>query len=116
MLGCDIIEIDRVKLSISKFSDKFISRILSLSEIDLYNTKGRKVEFVAGRFSGKEAIAKAIGCGIGDQLSFADIEILPDKNGKPYVKIKGRYRKDINVSISHSRHNAIAVCYILEDK
>lgn len=116
MLGCDIIEIDRVKLSINKFGDKFINRILSLSEIEIYNIRGKKAEFVAGRFSCKEAIAKAIGCGIGSQLSFVDIEILPDKNGKPYVKIKGYHRKDINVSISHSRHNAISVCYILEDK
>ncbi len=116
MIGCDIIEIDRVKTSIEKFGDTFIARILTPNEIELYNKKGKKAEFIAGRFSVKESISKAFGCGIGDKLSFTDIEILPDDNGKPKVAIKGRERKDVNISISHSKYNAISMCHISEDK
>lgn len=116
MIGCDIIEISRIKNSIEKFGNKFISRILTNSEIELYNKKGNKAEFIAGRFSAKESISKAFGCGIGENLSFVDIEIMPDELGKPFVKIKGIKKENINISISHSRDNAISVCYIMEDK
>ena len=49
----------------------------------------RRTEFLAGRFAGKEAFAKAKGTGIGAECNFTDIEILPDSNGKPDLISKG---------------------------
>ena len=45
----------------------------------------RKIEFLAGRFAAKEAFSKAVGTGIGRELSFIDIEIESDSLGKPYI-------------------------------
>lgn len=115
MLGCDIIEIGRIANSINKFGYSFLHHILSDNEIALYNQKGKKAEFVSGRFAAKEAVSKALGTGIGRGYAFTDIEILPDELGKPWVYLKGKRADNIEVSISHSRDNAIAVCLIKED-
>lgn len=116
MLGCDIIEISRIENSIKKFGFSFLHHILSDKEIELYKSKGRKAEFVSGRFAAKEAVSKALGTGIGRGHNFTDIEILPDELGKPYVYLKGKKAEHIEVSISHSRENAIAVCLFKEEK
>lgn len=116
MLGCDIIEIDRIEQSILKFGNKFLEYILSDSELLLYSKRGRKAEFVAGRFAVKEAILKALGTGMGHTYSMKDIEIFPNEIGKPLVYLKKQYKNNIEVSISHSKLNAIAVCVIKEDK
>lgn len=110
MLGCDIVEIERIESSIKKFGDKFIRKVLTDSEIELYQNRGRRAEFIAGRFAAKEAISKAIGSGFDEKLWLTDISILPDSLGKPKVYIKDEIRQDLEVSISHSRFNAIAVC------
>lgn len=114
MLGCDIIEIERIEQSILKFGESFLKHILSENEIALYNKRGQKAEFAAGRFAAKEAVSKALGTGIGRGYSFTDIEILPDELGKPYVYLKNQKKENMEVSISHSRMNAIAVCVIKE--
>ncbi len=115
MLGCDIIEIDRIDNSIQKFGFSFLHHILSMQEIEMYKSKGKKSEFAAGRFAAKEAVSKALGTGIGRGLGFTDIEIIPDDLGKPHVYLKGEKADHIEISISHSRGNAIAVCIIKEE-
>ncbi|MBQ3032770.1 MAG: holo-ACP synthase [Deferribacterales bacterium] len=112
MLGCDIVEIERIKKAVSKWGNSFVERILTVAETELYKNRGCKGEFLAGRFAAKEAVSKAIGCGIGKELSFVDIEVIPNSQGKPEVALKGEKRDDIFLSISHSRDNAMAVCFI----
>lgn len=116
MLGCDIVEIKRIKSSLETFKDRFVNKILSSKEIEIFTKRGKKPEFLAGRFSAKEAISKAFRTGIGGKLSFQDISILPDKNGALDVYIKGVKREDILVSISHSHEYAIAVSMLKANK
>lgn len=74
----------------------------------------RLTEFVAGRFSAKEAVVKALGCGVGKAVGFQDIEVLPDPLGKPNVRLSPaaaeRLSLDascrIHLSITHSRDTA----------
>lgn len=112
MLGCDIIEISRISASLDKFGESFIQRILGVNEIELLDKRSNKAEFLAGRFAAKESVAKSLKTGIG-HVRFSDIEILPDLNGAPEVYIKGVKKENIQVSISHSKLNAIAVSTIL---
>ena len=109
MIGCDIIEISRIEQSLERFGESFLQRILTEKELEIYNSKGKKAEFVAGRFAAKEAISKAMGTGIGRGFDFTDIEILPDDLGKPEVYLKGEKSFEYEVSISHSKENAMAV-------
>lgn len=77
----------------------------------------RRYEFLAGRFAAKEAIAKAFGTGIGQQLGWRDIEILPNAKGQPLVRLSERAQEQllakqaysIHLSISHSDGIAVAM-------
>jgi holo-[acyl-carrier protein] synthase len=75
----------------------------------------------AARFCAKEAVAKALGTGISQGISFQDIEIINEENGKPIVILYGEaeriYRnlgsKAIDISLTHSRDYAAAHAVIL---
>jgi holo-[acyl-carrier protein] synthase len=110
MIGCDIVEINRIKNSVNKFGEHFLRRILSERELDIFFKRKNRYEFLAGRFASKEAVSKSLGEGIG-KLAFNEIEILPDKNNCPNVYIKGNKSKDIVVSISHCKEYAMAVSF-----
>lgn len=108
MLGCDIIEISRIKKAYLKYGEKFLDKILSNTEKEIFMEKeGSKYFYLAGRFAAKEAVVK---CEDKKILSYTNIEILNSKTGKPFVKIKGVVRDDLKISISHSKDYAIAVC------
>jgi holo-[acyl-carrier protein] synthase len=105
--GIDIVELRRIEQLLSR-QPKFVDRILTEKEkeyFQLLNGK-RKVEFIAGRFAVKEAYSKAVGTGIGKQVSFLDIEIINDERGKPVLY--GGMDHIIHVSISHSSDFAVA--------
>lgn len=104
-LGHDIIEIERVnKLLHDHIGIRFIARILTEREQAVYAAKGgRQVEFAAGRFAAKEAIVKAFGTGIGEVISFQDIEILPDQFGKPIARLSKAAWQRLGLSSSEYR-------------
>lgn len=106
-VGIDIIEIERIEKMIEG-QPKFIERILTENERQVaYTLKGkRRSEFVAGRFAAKEAYSKALGTGIGKEVSFLHIEIMNDERGKPILLANTSHT--IHLSISHSREFAVA--------
>ncbi|WLD93661.1 holo-ACP synthase [Alkalihalobacillus sp. AL-G] len=104
--GIDIVEIERIKKTLER-QPRIAERILTDLEYKLFRSiPGRQIEFLAGRFAAKEAYAKAIGTGIGGQLSWKDIEVLPDETGKPIIYSDRSWTTF--VSISHSKEYAIA--------
>jgi holo-[acyl-carrier protein] synthase len=110
-IGTDIIQIDRIEKSLDKFGDKFLKRYLCDSEISLIKSP----QSAAGFWAAKEAISKALGCGIGKDLSFHDITISKSPKGAPYFQINNQKNFDIDsssLSISHDGGFAIAVVAI----
>ncbi len=109
-VGTDIVLIKRVQESIDKFGNKFLERFLSKEEISL----AKKVETIAGFWAAKEAIAKALECGIGAEIGFKDIEIRKKNNNAPYFLLKSKNFTiiDSSISISHDGGFAIAVVVI----
>lgn len=95
-IGCDIVENERFKNK----NENFINLILTNREKDIYKKKG--LFFLTGRFAAKEAIMKCLDN--TKELTFHDIEILNDKDGKPIANID-----NINVSISHEKNYTMAV-------
>ena len=73
-VGIDLVELERVR----RFgTERMAQRILTEGEkAYLPRSERRMLEFLAGRFAAKEAVAKAAGTGIG-KLGFQDIEIIP---------------------------------------
>ena len=123
-IGHDVLEIERISALIKgRLRDKFMERILTAREIELSHFRDSKLsEYVAGRFSAKEAIVKALGCGIGRILGFTDIEILPDELGKPEVllsqeawtrlKLPEGQNYKIHLTITHERRLASAFAIV----
>jgi len=112
-IGLDIVEIDRIRKAYIK-RESFAQRVLTRRELDIFKElQGkRKVEFLAGRFSVKEAFSKALGTGIG-KVGFLDIEILPDQSGKPIVT-QSPFDGNVWVSISHT--DAVAAAQVILEK
>ena len=113
-IGNDIIEIERIRQSIERHGQHFLNRLFTQQEQDYCYQFQDPTPHFAGRFAAKEAIAKALGTGFGQMLSWHDIRILTDQDGKPIVhlseEVMGRFHNPhILVSISHSSLHAIAV-------
>ena len=113
-LGNDIIEIERIRLSIERHGQHFLNRLFSQTEQDYCYRFKDPVPHFAGRFAAKEAIAKALGTGFGTDLSWHDMEVLGNETGKPTVHFSEAAKHRFNhprilVSISHSTSHATAV-------
>jgi len=114
MIGIDLVDIKRFERFYGKFEKKALKRFLNNEEIELSNLK---IQTLAGFFASKEAISKALGTGIGKELSFHDIKLYKDKKNAPYFtlpkKIIEKYEiTDTALSITHEQDYAIAVAYI----
>lgn len=116
-LGTDIIEIDRIRLVIQRHKERFIMRLLTENE-RAYCAKYRdQVPRIAGRFAAKEAIFKAFGTGLKGDISWQDIEVMNDVEGKPEVKLSERLQNSflgttLLVSISHCKLYATATAIL----
>ena len=100
--GTDIIRVERVK-KIIKSNKKFKNKIFSKSEIKLCERRKNNYSCFASRFAAKEAFSKSLGTGISKGLSFKEIEIKNDKNGKPFVKVTGTSLKILYKTIKNKK-------------
>ena len=115
-IGTDLVDIERVKKILLKNRDGFIKRVLSEHEQALFNNKSDSAAYCAKRFAAKEAFAKALGTGIGRVVSFQDLTVRNNENGKPHFIPSEKLRqflvekniKQAHLSISDESQNAIA--------
>ena len=111
-VGVDAVEIERVGASVERFGERFLERVYTAREVDY--CRGRIPE-LAARFAGKEAISKALGTGLHG-VAWREMEILPDRRGKPLVFLHGRAARraeeiglrDFAISLTHTDSLAIA--------
>ena len=114
--GLDIVEIDRIKNSLKKYSPKFEQKIFTSAEIDYCQSQGDPAKHFAARFAVKEAVSKCMGTGITGALGFKDMEVINEETGKPILVMIGKGKelfeklklKSIHISISHDSTHAIA--------
>jgi len=88
-IGTDIVNVKRMKKSLSKNGEAFKKRIFSKNEIIYCEKKKNSSAFYAKRFAAKEALSKALGTGIRKGIDFKNIEVLNNKLGKPSIKLTG---------------------------
>jgi holo-[acyl-carrier protein] synthase len=111
-IGVDIIETERVAQSIARFGDRFLKRVYT--ERELAYCEGQ-INSLAARWAAKEAVAKALGTGIG-AMSWREIEVVSQSNQRPTVQLHGAAAalaaelglSGFAVSLSHTRDYAIA--------
>lgn len=111
--GVDITEVRRLRQAVEKWGEDFLQRIFTKEELENAKSRGSLYQHLAGRFAAKEAVFKALG---EKELNWKDVQILNDKEGKPYCLILGGKAKDkvAHVSISHVKTYAVAQAIITE--
>ena len=112
--GIDIEELASIQNAVEK-REGFAQRVLTDKEMERFaSLKGRRqMEYLAGRWSAKEAFSKAMGTGIG-KLGFHDLEILNNERGAPYFS-KSPFSGKVWLSISHTDQFVTASVILEED-
>ena len=113
-VGVDIIEIDRVRRALERPS--FRDRCFTEAERAYCDSRAHPAQSYAARFAGKEAVGKALGCGV--RFTWKEIEIVG--RPKPSVSLSGRtaafaervHAGPIDLSMTHSREIAAAICVV----
>jgi len=117
-LGVDLTGVTRMAGVLERRGEAVSRRLLSPDEFQsfVHMPAARQAEFLAGRFAAKEALAKAIGCGLA-RLQPASVDIRVGATGLS-VRFLGRLpsnleAKDIvHVTISHAEGMAVAVALV----
>jgi holo-[acyl-carrier protein] synthase len=111
--GVDLIEIARIEEVVARHGKHYLERIFTPAELE---RSGKRPESLAGRFAAKEAVAKALGSGIGN-VSWLEIEILGDEQNAPMLVLHGAAQQRASelglttwsLSLSHSLSQAVAL-------
>ncbi|MDU7531811.1 MAG: NAD(P)H-hydrate dehydratase [Peptoniphilus harei] len=106
MLGIDIVEISRIKKLMDE-NENFLLKVFNEDEIERIKKRKEPYERAGGIFAAKEAVAKALGTGIG-KISFKDIKIKYNGDA-PYAEV---FDMKFDLSISHERSYAVAVAKV----
>ena len=115
-IGIDIVYIPRIKRMWQRWQERFLRRIFTKIEVTYSMRKKSFYYELAARIAAKEAFAKALGTGIGRVVSFQDLTVRNNENGKPHFIPSEKLRhflvekkiKRAHLSISDESRNAIA--------
>ena len=116
-VGVDLIEIERIRRALERYPG-FRERCFTEAERAYCDSRANPAQSYAGRFAGKEAVGKALGIGV--HFTWKEIEIAG--RPKPGVCLSGRTRAwaerigagAIDLSMTHSRELAAAICVVEE--
>lgn len=111
--GVDLIKVERIRSILHRHGERFLSRVYTPRE---RQETGEKPESLAARFAAKEAVAKALGTGIGP-VKWTEIEIIYAPSHQPILLLSGNAAQlaaqsgleSWSVSLSHTRDYAIAM-------
>ncbi len=112
--GIDLININRFSTLVEK--ENFMNSIFLEQELSYIKQCNNNLATIAGIFSAKEALLKALKKGI-QNYSMKDIEVSHDSNGAPFIILHNKIKKDfplknLSLSISHDGEYAIAIVSI----
>ena len=114
--GVDLTEVSRIREAISRYGDKFVSRIYTEGEISYVESKANRFERYAARFAAKEAAMKALGTGWRRGVHWKDFEVANLPTGRPTLLLHGAAKdiaaelgvRQISVSLTHTSETGMA--------
>jgi holo-[acyl-carrier protein] synthase len=115
--GIDLVDITRLEGLKPGIRTRFVQRVFTPGERE---EAGDNLSRLMGKFAVKEAVAKALGCGIG-VIGWQSIEVLAQENGAPSVVLRDKAKvyeqaagiTSWSVSITHEGKYAAAVAIAL---
>ncbi|MDZ4789147.1 MAG: holo-ACP synthase [Blastochloris sp.] len=119
--GLDLVECQRISDCLEKFGDRFLDRIFLPSERSYAGGHAQPAPHYAARFAAKEAVSKALGTGIGQDLGWKDIEVVREASGQPRIQLHGAGLKlfqnkkglRISLSLTHTKQYAVASALLI---
>lgn len=120
-IGIDVVEVERIRSSLEEFGEKFLDRIFTPAERAYCERQKRPEIHYAARFAAKEAVSKALGTGIGKDVSWLDLEVIRSEAGEPTIELAGNALEfaetkeisAIKISLTHAHHYAAANAVVL---
>jgi holo-[acyl-carrier protein] synthase len=121
-IGVDVVDIERMKFALQR-TPRIRQRLFTGREI-AYCEKFRFAErHYAGRWAAKEAVTKALGCGL---IQWNGVEVVRRPRRAPTVRLSGKIERfakmvgirdeELQISITHSELSAVAVCVVRRAK
>lgn len=115
-IGTDMVEIARIEQMLAHHPQRFAERVLHPNELQRFGDVSHKAAWLAKRFATKEAVAKALGTGIGAQARLQEIETVHDPRGKPLLQLHGTTLAtastlgvtSLQLSLTDERNHALA--------
>lgn len=115
-IGIDVIEVERIEEALEDFEDRFLSRVFTEGERAYCQKQKRPAIHYAARWAAKEAVSKALGTGIGQELSWQDMEVCRRESGEPEMVLCGKGKEfadehgvvEVKISLTHAKHYAAA--------
>jgi holo-[acyl-carrier protein] synthase len=118
-IGLDAVEIERFRRALAR-TPGLRERLFSTDERAYAELRADPTERYAVRFAAKEAVMKALGCGLGE-VAMADIEVVRAESGEPRIVLHGRAAATAKakgvtrwlLTLTHTEHTAQAIAVAL---
>lgn len=112
-IGIDVIVVSRMERLLERFPLQARRRFLTEEE----SFYAKTAKQCAVLWSVKEAVSKALGCGIGKEFNFSDVRVSKTEKGAPYLVFSEKAQKNFDitessVSITHDGGLVIAAVII----
>jgi holo-[acyl-carrier protein] synthase len=115
-IGIDVVEVARIATAIERHGEPFLAKLFTAAERAYCESRKNPAMHYAARFAAKEAVAKALGTGIGANAGLQDLEVIHDASGAPKIRLSGAaeaFAKQhgitgILISLTHARDYAAA--------
>ena len=85
--GIDVVKVAAIKDELESADKRWAEQFCSSAEREQADTPPGHYRYYAGRFAGKEAVAKALGTGFTGEITWRGIEIMRRESGAPYVRL-----------------------------
>lgn len=113
--GIDLVEVERIRRARERWGERFLARLFTAGERAYCAGKREGDASLAARFAAKEAVAKALGLGLGG-FRWREIEVVNAASGRPAVRLTGatlRYAQvqgvgEVLLSLAHTHEHAVA--------
>lgn len=120
-LGCDLIEVERIRGVMERQGERFLNRVFTAEERAYCDGMKHPHKHYAARFAAKEAVSKCFTTGIGDRLGWKSVSVYHGERHEPRVRLDDAGTtllqevggSHVLVSLSHTESAAMAVAAIV---
>jgi len=119
-VGVDLVECYRIENLFQKQAKAFLDKIYTEEEIEYCMRFKNPIPSLSARFAAKEAVSKAFGTGIGEDLDWKSVSIFKDEREAPRVRLDDKGNallekmggRKVLISLTHTESHAMAYAHI----